>query len=57
MWGGERNCDWLGEGLETWYRNNNQNLMETLKLTLGQAMEALKVPGAEKAKYVGMLKG
>ena len=43
-------------GLETGTLNAIRNLMETLKLTAEQAMEALKVPEAEKAKYAGMLK-
>ena len=46
----------LERGLETGTLNAIRNLMETLKLTAEQAMEALKVPEAEKAKYVGMLK-
>ena len=44
-------------GVETTTLNAIRNLMETLKLTAEQAMEALKVPKEEKAKYVGMLKG
>ncbi len=47
----------LERGLETGTLNAIRNLMETLKLTAEQAMEALKVPKEEKAKYVGMLKG
>ncbi len=43
-------------GVETTTLNAIQNLMETLKLTAEQAMEALKVPEAEKVKYAGMLK-
>ena len=47
----------LERGLETGILNAIRNLMETMKLTAEQAMEALKVPEAEKAKYAGMLKG
>ena len=47
----------LERGIEITTLNAIQNLMETLKLTAEQAMEALKVPKEEKAKYVGMLKG
>lgn len=44
-------------GLETGTLNAIRNLMEILKLTADQAMEALKVPEEEKVKYAGMLKG
>ena len=47
----------LERGTEITTLNAIQNLMETLKLTADQAMEALKVPEAEKVKYAGMLKG
>lgn len=47
----------IARGLETGTLNAIRNLMETLKLTAEQAMEALKVPEAEKTKYAGMLKG
>ena len=47
----------LERGLETGILNAIRNLMETMKLTAEQAMEALKVSGAEKVKYAGMLKG
>ena len=47
----------LERGIETTTLNAIRNLMETLKLTAEQAMEALKVPEAEKVKYAGMLKG
>ncbi len=46
----------LERGIETTTLNAIRNLMETLKLTAEQAMEALKVPEAEKVKYEGMLK-
>ena len=46
----------MERGLEAATLNAIRNLMETLKLTAEQAMEALKVPEAEKAKYAGMLK-
>lgn len=44
-------------GVETTTLNAIRNLMETLKLTAEQAMEALKVPEREKNKYRGLLKG
>ena len=47
----------LERGTETTTLNAIRNLTEPMKLTAEQAMEALKVPEAEKAKYVGMLKG
>ena len=40
----------LERGIETTTLNAIRNLMETLKLTAEQAMEALKVPKEEKAK-------
>ena len=46
----------LERGLETGTLNAIRNLMETMKLTAEQAMEALKVPEEEKVKYTGMLK-
>lgn len=46
----------LERGLETGTLNAIRNLMETLKLTAEQAMEALKVPEEDKVKYAGMLK-
>ena len=33
-----------------------QNLMETLKLTLDQAMDALKIPADQRSMYAGMVK-
>ena len=45
------------EVIEITTLNAIRNLMETLKLTAEQAMEALKVPKEEKVKYAGMLKG
>ena len=47
----------LERGTEITTLNAIRNLMETLKMTAEQAMEVLKVPEAEKVKYVGMLKG
>lgn len=46
----------LERGIETTTLNAIRNLMETLRLTAEQAMEALKVPETEKVKYAGMLK-
>ncbi len=34
-----------------------RNLMETLKLTTEQAMDALKVPKKDQKKYLDILKG
>ena len=34
-----------------------RSLMKTMKWTAEQAMEMLKVPEAERAKYAGMIKG
>ena len=47
----------LERGIETTTLNAIRNLMETLKLTVEQSIEVLKVPEAEKVKYAGMLKG
>ena len=47
----------LERGLETGILIAIRNLLETMMLTAEQAMEALKVPEAEKVKYAGMLKG
>ena len=47
----------LERGAEIVTLNAIWNLMETMKLTAEQAMEALKVSEAEKVKYAGMLKG
>ena len=46
----------MEQGMEAGMLQAIKNLMDTLKLTAEQAMEALKVPEAEKAKYAGMLK-
>ena len=46
----------MERGMEAATLNAIRNLMETLKLTAEQAMEALKVPEEEKVKYTGMLK-
>lgn len=43
-------------GVETTTLNAIQSLMETLKMTAEQAMEALKIPETEKIKYTGMLR-
>ena len=32
-----------------------KNLMETLKLTLEQAMDALKIPSDERSMYAGLV--
>ena len=46
----------IERGIEAATLNAIRKLMETLKLTAEQAMEALKVPEEEKVKYTGMLK-
>ncbi len=46
----------MERGTETITLNAIRNLIESLKLTAEQAMEALKVPEAEKIKYAGMLR-
>ncbi len=46
----------IKRGMETATLNAIRNIMETLKLSLEQTMEVLKVPEEEKVKYVGMLK-
>lgn len=46
----------MERGTETTTLNAIRNLMENLKLAAEQAMEALKVPEAEKVKYAGMLR-
>lgn len=46
----------MERGIETGTLNAIRNLMDTLKLTAEQAMEALKVPEAERMKYVRRLK-
>ena len=43
-------------GTETTTLKAIRNLIESLKLTAEQAMEALKVPEEEKIKYAGMLR-
>ena len=47
----------MEQGMEAGMLQAIKNLMDTLKLTAEQAMEALKVPKEEKVKYAGMLKG
>ena len=44
------------EGREETTLNSVKNLMETLKLTAEQAMDALKIPDDDRKKYVSMLK-
>ena len=46
----------LERGVEKATLDAIRNLMETLRMSAGQAMEALKIPESEKAKYAGMLK-
>ena len=39
------------EGKELGHNEDIKNLMETMKLTAGQAMDALKIPLSERSKY------
>ena len=43
------------EGREEEKVNNIKNLMETLKFTAHQAMDALRIPESEQPKYLAML--
>lgn len=45
------------EGAAQTMLNSIKNLMETLGLTIDQAMSALKVPDADQPKYLEALKG
>ena len=49
-------ADSKAEGREETTLNSVKNLMETLKLTAEQAMDALKIPDDDRKKYVSMLK-
>ena len=44
------------EGREETTLTSVKNLMETLKLTAEQAMDALKIPDSDRKKYVSLLK-
>ena len=46
----------IERGIEAATLNAIRNIMETLRMTVEQAMEVLKGPEGEKAKYAGMLK-
>lgn len=46
----------LARGIETTTLQSIQSLMETLKLTVEQAMDALKIPEEAREKYTTMLK-
>ena len=52
--GVERRGEMRGERRST--LNHIQNLMDTLKLTAEQAMNALKIPASEQEGYMKMLK-
>ena len=43
------------ETLQEIYINSIQNMMQALKLTAKQAMDVLKIPAADQAKYAAML--
>lgn len=43
------------KGQEQAYIENIRSMMETLKLTAEQAMDAFKIPVAEQAKYAAKL--
>ena len=47
--------DTRNEAREQAYLDNIKSLMETLKLTAQQAMEALRIPVAEQSKYAAKL--
>ena len=49
-------ADSKAEGREETLLNSIKNLMETLKLTAEQAMDALKIPDDDRKKYVSLLK-
>ena len=49
-------ADSKAEGREETLLNSIKNLMETLKLTAEQAMDALKIPDSDRKKYVSLLK-
>ena len=44
----------ITKGHEEERLNSIRSLMETLNLTLDQAMQALKIPGSEREKYLQM---
>ena len=46
---------WLQEGIQEGIALNIYNLMDTMKLSLSQAMEALKIPDEEKEKYAARI--
>ncbi len=52
-------CDLLDEywekGLSRGFSQSIKNLMNSMKLTMEQAMEALMIPEADRQKYVDML--
>ena len=46
----------MAEGIEKGLVASIKNLMETLNLSVEEAMAALKVPEAERQKYADLLK-
>lgn len=46
----------IEKGIEKGILISIKNLMDTMKMTAKQAMDALKIPEADQAKYTGMLK-
>ena len=46
----------IAQGHEEERLNSIKSLMETLNLTIDQAMQALKTPSSEREKYAQMLK-
>ena len=46
----------IAQGHEEERLNSIKSLMETLNLTIDQAMQALKIPSSEREKYAQMLK-
>lgn len=47
--------EWRNELIEDTTERNLKNLMESLKLTAEQAMDALLVPQEERSKYIAKL--
>ena len=43
------------EGMENTRVESIRNIMDTLKMTAQQAMEALKIPSADQSKYLAKL--
>ncbi len=46
----------IEKGIEKGIAEPIRNIMDSLKMTMEQAMDALKVPEGERQKYVDLLK-